>query len=464
MKSLKKIHSINDIVTFDFNLFKNLCMSGEKKNKIIILSYFFPPCNITASQRALSWAKYLGEFGFYPIVITRNWERPVNYPTDLHHNTHQTVIHQKFGTYEVYYLPYKQSFRDRLYTQKENSKFPWMRQFLTFWELIMQNFVDFVIPFSNFYTFTKQFLKKNSDIKLMVVTANPYVLFKFAYRLKKDFARLKWIADYRDDWNTRVESHWYNNYPLISKITANIERKSELKWTSNASLITSVSELNTDKISKFLHKNGTTIYNGFIPEDFEQFRKVKWYDEFNITFNGTMIEMQEIVIFIGALKRVIAEYKGKASIKINFIGTGYDVYQEMKIKALMEGYEKNLHITHRVPRKKVIEVQMRSHVLLLVAYGNVKGVTGTKTFDYLATGKPIILCPSDDDILARIITETGQGIICNTEEESYEVLKQLVDAWLSGKEYPIKINQEAINFYTRKKQTEILANQLKSLN
>jgi len=189
-----------------------------------------------------------------------------------------------------------------------------------------------------------------------------------------------------------------------------------------------------------LHKNGTTIYNGFIPEDFEQFKKVKWYDEFNITFNGTMIEMQEIVIFIGALKRVIAEYKGKTNIKINFIGTGYDVYQEMKIKALMEGYEKNLHITHRVPRKKVIEVQMRSHVLLLVAYGNVKGVTGTKTFDYLATGKPIILCPSDDDILARIITETGQGIICNTEEESYEALKQLVDAWLSGKDYPIKIN------------------------
>ena len=148
-------------------------MSGEKKNKIIILSYFFPPCNITASQRALSWAKYLGEFGFYPIVITRNWERPVNYPTDLHHDTHQTVIHQKFGTYEVYYLPYKQSFRDKLYTQKETARFPLMRQLLTFWELIMQNFVDIVIPFRNFYTFTKQYLKKNSDIKLMVVTANP---------------------------------------------------------------------------------------------------------------------------------------------------------------------------------------------------------------------------------------------------------------------------------------------------
>lgn len=439
-------------------------MPGEKKNKIIILSYFFPPCNITASQRALSWAKYLGEFGFYPIVITRNWERPVHYPTDLHHDTHQTVIHQKFGTYEVYYLPYKQSFRDKLYTRKEKSGFPFLRQLLTFFELIGQNFVDFVIPFRNFYTFTRQFLKKNEDIKLMVVTANPYVLFKFAHRLKKNFDRLQWIADYRDDWNTRTESHWYNNYPLISKITSAIERNSEIKWTSNASLISSVSELNTHKISTFLGKKGVTIYNGFIPEDFEQFRKTKLYDDFNITFNGTMIEMQEIVIFISALKRIISEYKDKASIKINFIGTGYDIYQEMKIKSLMEGFEKNLHITHRVPRKKVIEVQMRSHVLLLVAYGNVKGVTGTKTFDYLATGKPIILCPSDHDVLARIITETGQGIICNTEEESYQTLKKLIEAYLNGEEYQLKIDTNAINFYTRKKQTEILAEQLKFLS
>jgi hypothetical protein len=136
----------------------------------------------------------------------------------------------------------------------------------------------------------------------------------------------------------------------------------------------------------------------------------------------------------------------------------------MKIKALMEGFEKNLHITHRVPRKKVIEVQMRSHVLLLVAYGNVKGVTGTKTFDYLATRKPIILCPSDHDILARIITETGQGIICNTEEESYLILKDLIDTWLSGKEFKMNLNREAIDFYTRKKQTEILANHLKSFD
>ncbi len=433
---------------------------GDKK-KIIILSYFFPPCNITASQRALSWAKYLGEFGFYPIVITRNWERPVNYPTDLHHDTHQTVIHQKFGSYEVYYLPYKQSIRDKLYT-KENTKFKGVRRLLTFWELIMQNFVDLVIPFRNFYSFTYQFLKKNKDIKYMIATANPYTIFKFAHRLKKNFPHLSWIADYRDDWNTRKDSHWYHNFPFISKLASGIERRSELKWVSNCSAISSVSELNTKKISAFVNKPGHTIYNGFIPEDFEQFKKVKPFDEFTVTFNGTMIEMQEISIFINSFKRIINEFKN-ISFRINFIGTGYDIYQEMKIKTLMEGYEKNLNITHRIPRKKVIEIQMRSQVLLLVAYGSVKGITGTKTFDYLATGKPIILCPSDDDILARIITETEQGIICKNEDESYKALKKLVEEWIKSKEINMAVKQDAISFYTRKTQTEILAEALNSL-
>jgi hypothetical protein len=40
----------------------------------------------------------------------------------------------------------------------------------------------------------------------------------------------------------------------------------------------------------------------------------------------------------------------------------------------------------------------------------------------------------------------------------------MLDAWISGNEFKMQINQEAINFYTRKKQTEILANQLHKIN
>ncbi|MFM7666825.1 MAG: glycosyl transferase family 1, partial [Bacteroidota bacterium] len=41
--------------------------------KVLIISYFFPPCNLTASNRIAGWKKHLPEFGIYPIIVTRNW-------------------------------------------------------------------------------------------------------------------------------------------------------------------------------------------------------------------------------------------------------------------------------------------------------------------------------------------------------------------------------------------------------
>ena len=52
-------------------------------NKVLIISYFFPPCNLTASNRALFWAKYLKDYGYDPIVITRKWDHKIKSPRDI---------------------------------------------------------------------------------------------------------------------------------------------------------------------------------------------------------------------------------------------------------------------------------------------------------------------------------------------------------------------------------------------
>ena len=45
--------------------------------KILIISYFFPPCNLTAAQRVYSLAKYLSKYGFYPTIVTRRWDHSI---------------------------------------------------------------------------------------------------------------------------------------------------------------------------------------------------------------------------------------------------------------------------------------------------------------------------------------------------------------------------------------------------
>lgn len=63
--------------------------------KVLIISYFFPPCNLTASQRSMGWARYLREQGWDPIVVTRNWEQHISHPDKMHYDSGVNLITEK---------------------------------------------------------------------------------------------------------------------------------------------------------------------------------------------------------------------------------------------------------------------------------------------------------------------------------------------------------------------------------
>ena len=98
-------------------------MTYDKIEKNTIISYFFPPCNLTASQRVASWAKYLSKSGFYPVVITRKWERHVQSFKDCHYTTTNETDIEKHDHYEVHYMPYKANLRDQFTYKKTNSMY-----------------------------------------------------------------------------------------------------------------------------------------------------------------------------------------------------------------------------------------------------------------------------------------------------------------------------------------------------
>ena len=115
--------------------------------KILILSYFFNPCSLTASNRVTGFAKHLNSFGIYPIIITRNWDLTINTPEDVLKSTGNKVIHEVYETHEVYYLPYVSSLRDRIFLSAKNSVFKkYMSKFLTIltmlFELVSNRFIQ----------------------------------------------------------------------------------------------------------------------------------------------------------------------------------------------------------------------------------------------------------------------------------------------------------------------------------
>ena len=428
--------------------------------KVLIIAYFYPPCNLTASARPAAWAKYLPEFGFTPIVLTRNWQHPVNSPMDISRPSGTEEVIEQQGEAKIIYLPYAGSLKDRLYAKYGDSKYRIVRKALSFLELVLQNFTTAAIPFSNIYTKAESLIAADPSITKVIITANPFVAFFFGYLLKKKFPQVKWVADYRDDWST---SELNEKKGMLQNFIATLEEGSEKKWVSTASVITSISPYYVQKISRFTGVEGKVLLNGFTEADMDKVAPAEKQGEFVITYNGTLYPTQNIEIFLEGFKKAADKFKGQLTLKLNFPGLAFDRSQSERVKSFMKGYEELLNITERIPRQKVFEMQNASHAFLMVAHGALKGIPSSKLYEYLCFRKPVILCPDDNDIIHETLADTGLGVFCNSPAEVERKLTELADDYIANGKIRMTGTQDRIMSYSRRNQAQVLAGILKAL-
>ncbi len=285
--------------------------------KVLIISYFFSPCNFVGSYRTISWAKNLNKFGFYPIIITRQWNKNQSDIVDnIKENKYEV---KKFISHEVHYLPYKKNLRDYL---SNYPSFKLIQKTLTLFELIFSNFFINTLPYSNIYSYSKELIKSDK-IKFLIISGRPFQAFHMGYKLKKQF-NISWIPDYRDEWNSHANK---SNTNILERFISKLELRSEIKWTSNCSCFISVANSCVDSISKLINKKGYVVMNGF-----EKFIKLdnKKSEEFTITYSGTLYEYQKIEIFINAINEISLNER----IKVNFVGTNMIPKEHNRLKKI----------------------------------------------------------------------------------------------------------------------------------
>jgi hypothetical protein len=421
--------------------------------EILILSYFYPPCTMTAAQRPAGWVKYFNHFGFQPTVITRNWDIQICNQEDQLKTIGEGIIHQKNDSHEVFYLPYKASYRDRLF----NSKFTIFKKtskIFTFINSIGENYSNIFISFKNLYDFAEEIIPTR-NFSTLIITGNPFVQFRFGFLLNKKF-KIPWIADYRDDWTT---SEIIKPRGILSLLINYFQKKSEKKWVGSAFVITSVSDVYTSRISDFVQVSGHTILNGFdelIPIEYNEDASV-----LTITYNGTLYDTQDLEGFIEVILECINKYKEVITLNVNFPGIAFDPNQYRRLKNLIKGYESFFYVTTRLPKNEVIDIQSKSDVLLMLTHKNIQGIPSSKLFEYLSFQKPIICFPSDKNIVEAILKDTGTGIIANDKKQLFESLCICIDNKINNNySYFDKCNLNK-NKYQIKAQTKILASLLK---
>lgn len=422
--------------------------------KVLIISYYFPPSGFVGGERVYSWYNYLLQNGYYPIIITRNWD--VNQKDETKSATLNKLSVEKTEKGEIHRLPYNQNLRDRLVSKMGFFSY-FIRKFLTFTELITIKFSMVQCPYENIYTYSKEFLSNHPDCEILIISGKPFNSFRFGYLLKKKFKNINWIADYRDEWTTMNND--YHKFSL-AKLIWKIDNIYEKKWIKTASFFTTTSDKIINRINKLTGVNGFLVLNGF--DTIESLNPSKTNnDTLSFLYSGTLYNYQRIELFIELVKKV---NKRNLGMKINLYLIGVDVIAKEKerVMKLVQG-DSNFIILERMTKSELLKYYEKIDCFYLTSYEQHIGWLPVKIFDYVAYHKNILLYPSDNDIMEKFIKDTQSGYSTTDARYCEQLMLELIQQKLANGFVAVNHNLNEIEKYSRKSQTKVLSKALNSI-
>ena len=169
--------------------------------KVLFIAYQFPPQSGPGVHRSLNFAKYLREFNYEPIVITRilsdNKMEALDKDLLNQLSSNTKIIRLKGVNFErvIKYLMHL-----RIYRFFWFFFYPLLWEFSTIWFLSVQNKIVQIA--------------KEENIQLIYTSSGPFSSLILGRNLQKKL-KLKWVADLRDPftdgyaWAFPSKIHWY---------------------------------------------------------------------------------------------------------------------------------------------------------------------------------------------------------------------------------------------------------------
>lgn len=468
MKHIKKIEK-DFSENYSFGEKKKIrTLKDCKRKKVLCCAYFFPPMGEAGVQRPLKFVKYLRNYGYEPIVLTAGSNNSrleqdnsllAELPEDI------TIIRIDNDESLPELLPQeKQQEIFNLYLGVVQSE-SWMREYLQ----IISNKDARLVP-DKYIIWVNECLKhleKYLDLKeidIVYTTGSPFSSFLLGYYLKKKYG-MKWVQDYRDPW--MGNQFYLDNYFPENKRTKNIQMQLEQKLAGYSDAILVVGETLKQDFNIY-HIPSQKIYaitNGYDESDFKDIPVRGKGNQYTICYNGMIYIDRNPEGVLLALNQLIEEKKmGAGSIRWVFNGT------------LSEKWEKRLrqadvyHIIQYngyLPHLESLDVAMNSDLLLLCGANGVgtKIVYTGKVFEYLRMGVPILSLSTNGGVLGDLLDETQAGE--NFEYDDIEGIKKyLLEQYHLWKANPVserRVNEEAIQKYSRESTTRKLAEIFDSL-
>jgi hypothetical protein len=392
--------------------------------KILLITYYFPPCGGAGVQRWLKLIKYLLNEGWETTVITTHeGDYPVldpslckKIPLDL------KVIRTQTPSLSKLYRLFAGKDKKMPYGTLESSSGDSLFKKISLWA--RYNLITSDIRAIWNRTASKNVLGevKNRKYDLMVTTGPPHSTHLVALKLKKKIT-LPWVADFRDPW----ANIFYLQQQKINRIPAKITRNLEKRVITKATLNTIVSKSIADSLPE---GNKVVLYNGYDPEDYFNTTQVE-SSFFRIKYVGRITQGQDMCKVLGWINEFCLNFQTD-NIEVSLIGTVFS--EDINSRKFPNTH---LRIIGQISHSRAINEMVNSEALLLLINNcpDNKGILTSKLFEYIGSGSYILGIGPPDGEAAELLSAYSSGKMINyTDKETFfHTLNDLYRLWSANK-------------------------------
>lgn len=438
-------------------------MISNQKKRVLIVAYLFPPIGGGGVQRALKMAKYLGEFGWEPHVLTVNPNNHVTLDNSLLEQLPKNVHIHRANEF---------NFRKQKPTETTgltNINAP--NQYSKKIKKVLKTFKNTLLVPDDQIFWLPSAIKlgteviNNFNIDVILSTSGPYTNHLVGMILKKKTNKV-WIADFRDPWTQ-------NMHRPNSKIRCLIEEKLEHNVMKSSDVILTVTKSfaeNFQRKYKDEIKRLEVIHNGYDNADYENITPVYNNNIFTMVYAGIFYKERNPKLLLTAIRQLIDEGKlEKHSILLKFAGVfDYPGYSDNIDKVNELNLQKNVQLLGNLPHSTALSEMKGASVLLLI--NDITEDAGSyipgKLFEYMAVKNPILALslPGESTEIIRKY-KLGEVVDPTSVEDIKKGILHLYKEWVNGADDTAPLPEDNFNteYYQRKYQAKQLAHLMDEL-
>jgi len=417
--------------------------------QVLIISYLYPPIDNAGTRPVVKTAKYLPQFGYRPVILTtRNYGYLSDDEDNLIFRADELLGLLKKG---YRFLKMKDIPLDR---QADQGLLPQGGR-LERWKLA------YLIPDPKIIWYMPavrqgQNILQSRPIQCLYSISPPQTSHLVALKLKQK-SGLPWVADFRDGWlfEPLISAR------LTSRFRYRLEARLERAVVETADWVVAVNEVMAADLAHRYPEAATKITivpNGYDPDDFAGLqRQPGRSDKFRIVYTGSL-SLSRAGTSLEGLLRALGDMHAKQwpmmkHLEIVLVGNLAEAERRAIEVAALDDY---FTVVNYVPYQEALQYQCDADVLLLVVTPQAKGISTSKLFEYLVTGRPI-LALSGQSVAAQIVSEMKAGVVVAPDDVVgiQNAIQSFYHRWQSGQ--LISRVDAGINRFDRRQLTRQLA-------